>query len=233
MIGAASDIAEHKEEWISKYYGIIPGDWVYKLYANHGLKMELIEELASLYGLGVDKQGFLHTFLEARERDMRVSQVKLHSVMGGINEKVVKIITASGLPLTDDSAKYVYEASDGHYYFPTIETEILLLIQDERQVSKVTGGSVGVVLKNTNFYYEAGGQMGDIGLLCATNADVNILSVDNVGGYIVHWGAVEDGELAVGDTVLASICPERRVKCMQHHTATHLLNCAINYVTGK
>lgn len=232
MITTVRDINDNLEEW-QRNNSSIPGHWAFRIY-NRGIKLEVIENLAAVYGLEVDKAGFQIALTGSRQRDMRNTQRKTDMAQEDSNEKVVKILSASDMPATDDSAKYVYEVTDGHYNFPPVKTEVLMLIQDKTQLAKVTKGTVGIVLKATNFYHEAGGQEGDQGTICTSNANViNITSVDNIGGYIVHWGTLDEGEIAVGDDVTTAICSTRRFKCMQHHTATHLLNCAINYITGK
>ncbi|XP_069182668.1 alanine--tRNA ligase, mitochondrial isoform X1 [Procambarus clarkii] len=230
MIDGVRAITCNVEEW-KKCDSRLPGHFAFQLYDTHGLHIDLIEELAEIYGLTVDQEGFNLALNEARQRTRTVGQQKLES-----DETFKKDLQSSiiglNLPVTDDSSKYLYKRFDSHYEFTPIKTKVLLILQDGKQVEKTVEGRIGVILEATNFYHEAGGQEGDTGRLCTSNSEMSITSVDNVGGYIVHWGTMDIGEISVGDEVTAKVCETRRMRLMQHHTATHLLNSAVKAATG-
>ena len=213
----------------------LPGEAAHKLYATYGFSIALISELAQVYGLVMDEEGLEVAMDEARKR-AREGQIKaFYGIEVNKDGKLLEVLRAASLPLTDDSAKYLYNNdSQGRYDFPPVETNILALVMDGKRVEKVRSGvTVGIILEATNFYHEAGGQDGDTGRLEANGAEVRICSVDNIGGYLVHWGTLERGEVVVGDRVVARICETVRLGCMRNHTATHLLNSVFKAITGK
>lgn len=215
----------------------LPGAAAHKLYATYAFTTALIHELAQLYGLVVDVEGLEAEMDKARQR-AREGQIKAHCGMEEGKEKsLLEELQASGLPLTDDTAKYKYFTNtEEEYEFPPVETNILALIVNGNRVEKTeAGGTVGIILEATNFYHEAGGQEGDTGRLeTSTGAKVKVDSVRDIGGYLVHWGSLEPGPgVATGDKVVAWICEERRLGCMRNHTTTHLLNSVIKAITGR
>lgn len=233
MIDGIKEIEYHIEEW-KNCKCRLPGHMVFKLYDTYGLHTDIIEELAEVYRITVDQEGFQLALAETKRKTRAIGQQKLEIDKVFNEEELLEHMIALNLPLTDCSAKYQYEISEGHYQFSTVETEVLLLLLDGKQMEKVTGRrSIGVILKSTNFYHESGGQEGDTGKLCGDNAEISITDVVNIGGYIIHCGTLEHGELSIGDRVSATICEMRRKGCMQHHTAAHLLNSAIKAITGK
>ncbi|XP_071532512.1 alanine--tRNA ligase, mitochondrial [Panulirus ornatus] len=232
MIDGIREIENYLKEWKNEHCRL-PGYMAFKLYDSYGLHTDLIEELAGIYGMTVDQEGFQMALARTKQKTRTLSQLKLEADKTFNEEELLEYLISLNLPLTDDSAKYQCEISDGHYQFIPVKTKILLLLQDGKKMEKVFGRKcIGVILNATNFYHEAGGQEGDTGKLYSDNAEISIRDVVNVGGYIVHWGTLEYGELSIGDRVTAAICEKRRKGCMQHHTATHLLNCAFKAITG-
>ncbi|XP_042217165.1 alanine--tRNA ligase, mitochondrial-like isoform X2 [Homarus americanus] len=229
MIEGIREITGHIQEW-KNYDCKLPGNMAFKLYDTYGLHADLIEELAEIYGLTVDEEGFQLTLDKSRQKTKIIGQKRLETFK---KEELLNNLVALNLPVTDDSAKYQYRTSNARYQFTPVKTTVLLLLQDGKLIEKVTGGKrVGVLLEASNFYHEAGGQEGDTGRLSTNNAEIDITGVDNISGYVIHWGILEKGEVAVGDTVTATICETRRIGCMQHHSATHLLNSALKALTG-
>ncbi|KAK8751121.1 hypothetical protein OTU49_013091, partial [Cherax quadricarinatus] len=232
LMDGIQEITGNLDEW--KNCGSrLPGHMAFKLYDTYGLHYDLIEELAEIYNLSVDQQGFYLALTEARLRTKMAGQQKLERDQIFNKEKLFSDLKTSNIPITDDSFKYQYEYSNGNYEFMPVKTKVLLIFHDGKQVEKSVGeGIIGVILEATNFYHEAGGQEGDIGRLCTSSSKISITHVDNVNGYIVHWGVLEEGELCVGDMVTTTICETRRMGCMQNHSASHLLNSAIRAITG-
>lgn len=226
---------QHVQEWRDQGC-IIPGVDAHKLYATYGFSTVLIHELAQVYGLVVDVDGLEAAMDQARQK-AREGQIKAHYGMEENKEKsLLEELLASDLPPTDDSAKYRYNTNAlGEYEFPPVETNILALVVDANRVEKTTArGTVGIILEATNFYHEAGGQEGDTGWLeTSSGTKVKVSSVDSIGGYLVHWGTLEQGNvLATQERVVTRICEETRLGCMRNHTATHLLNSVVKAITG-
>ena len=113
--------------------------------------------------------------------------------------------------------------------------QILSIVLDSATVPQaVAGDTVEVVLDATPFYGEAGGQVGDVGLLVGPQGRVAVSDTQKaLGGVIVHLGQITEGSLSVGEAVLATVDVERRLDIARNHTATHLLHKALRQVLGE
>lgn len=109
-----------------------------------------------------------------------------------------------------------------------IETVVVDLFKKSKDANEVE-----VVLENTPFYPQAGGQIGDSGLLINKTTQVAVYDTKRMGDAIVHYGKIEKGEINIGDKVLASIDKKRRLAIARNHTATHLLQAALRQVLGE
>ncbi|XP_042858276.1 alanine--tRNA ligase, mitochondrial-like [Penaeus japonicus] len=232
VIEGVKEILPRIQEW-KEHDCKLPGHVALKLYDTYGLHIDQIEELAEVYDLTVDQEGFERGLSEVRQLTKSVSQQRMEGSATFNKEVILDDLVRLNVPVTDDSAKYFYESMDGLYSFKPLKSRVLsLLVDGKLSDTSSTQQKIGIITDRTNFYHEAGGQVGDTGSIVKNNTKVKITSADNVGGYVVHWGEVEYGELAVGDIVTSSVQSRHRIGCMQHHTATHLLNSAVKFVTG-
>ena len=120
-------------------------------------------------------------------------------------------------------------------YGPTsIETNLLALLQNGQPIENpAIGDKVEVILHQSPFYVEAGGQVSDTGNLTGDNWEIEVEDTRRpVGGLIVHVGEVVEGSPKVGDNVCASVNATRRVDITRNHTATHLLHAALRSHLG-
>lgn len=145
---------------------------------------------------------------------------------------------SAGVPATDDSFKYKYNAGknvNDEYVFESCEANVIALRYKKQFVDQVTSGQeCGVLLDKTNLYAEQGGQIYDTGYLVKVDDDSVEFSVKNVqvrGGYVLHIGSIE-GTLKKGDRVSLHIDSSRRRLIMNNHTGTHVLNYALRKVLG-
>ncbi|XP_076045619.1 alanine--tRNA ligase, mitochondrial isoform X2 [Oratosquilla oratoria] len=221
---------------IRHYENTLPADFIFKLYDTYGLHLDLIEDLTTLYNLNMDVIGFQRKLEETRLLTKQVLQEKLSLSMDcNISKNIMEELNRVGTPATNSDAKYNYvSTNNGNYSFPPLESEILALISNDTLVKEASDGMwVGVVLNKTNFYHEAGGQEGDRGVLTLEDSHIPINYVDFKEDFVFHWGYVKgDKKVMVGDKVEAVVNAGRRFGCMQHHTATHLLNTAVKAVAG-
>jgi alanyl-tRNA synthetase len=131
------------------------------------------------------------------------------------------------LPMTDDSPKY--ESS-------TCKGKVVGFIDSEGYKSEgnITGGDerIGLVLDKSCFYAEAGGQVGDCGLITSNNDEFVVESTGKIAECIIHWGCLAEGSLSVGEQVEAKV-DKNRESSKKNHTATHLLQWALQQVLGK
>lgn len=215
----------------------ISGEVAWRLYDTYGFPIDLTTLMAEEKGLSID----MKSYEAAKERSYILSQGKAGEQADMINLDVHAIseLQNKGIPLTNDSIKYKYvsgEAKEAEYKFDGCVGTILAIVNSEKKfVDRVQSGEhCGIVLDQTNFYAESGGQIYDQGVMTKVGEDENELIVKyvfNRGGYILHIGVVE-GELHVGDKLDLQFDLERRRLTMNNHSATHLLNHCLLSVIG-
>ena len=200
----------------------IGGDEVFKLHDTFGFPFDLTLEMASEVGLSVDEEGFRRLMKEQRDRakaDAR-SKKSAHADLSAYRE----ILERAG------ASKFLgYERLD-------VESRLVGLLKDGTKVQSVQmGDEVEVVLEQTPFYAEGGGQLADGGLI--QTSDGAIIEIDDVQtplpGLIVHRGRVIDGSCAISAGAHAKIDIERRRAISRAHTATHLVHKAFREHLGE
>ncbi|XP_074957958.1 alanine--tRNA ligase, cytoplasmic [Phalacrocorax aristotelis] len=216
----------------------IPGDTAWLLYDTYGFPVDLTGLIAEEKGLVVD--------MEAFEEERKNAQLKSQGKGAGgedllmLDIYAIEELRAQGLEVTDDSPKYSY-ASDqsGVYDFGSLVATVKAIRREKKFVEEVsTGQECGIVLDQTCFYAEQGGQIYDEGYMVKDDdgrEDKTEFTVKNVqvrGGYVLHIGTLY-GSLKVGDQVHLSIDEARRRPVMSNHTATHILNFALRSVLGE
>jgi alanyl-tRNA synthetase len=191
----------------------LPGDIVFKLYDTYGFPVDLTADIARERGLSVDEEGFEAAMEGQRERARASSKF---SAAGGDGLK------------TDAQTKFLgYEGTEG-------SSEIVALFRDGASVAQLEAGDDGaVVLASTPFYAESGGQIGDTGILVSDGKLFRVDDTQKSGDANVHFGAVEQGSLKVGETLEAIVDEERRQAIRLNHTATHLMHAALRQVLGE
>ena len=196
----------------------IPGAVAFVLYDTYGFPPELVDEIGRReYGLSVDMDGFNAEMEAKRERDRAG-----HQVTGSM-----EIVTAY------ENLGAGHTAFDG-YYQTSIESRILGILRDGEAVGQATRGQqVEIVLAETCFYAEGGGQVGDRGVIAGPNGRVQVEDTQSpVAGLIVHRGTVAEGDIALGDAVTGQVESERRLDASRNHSGTHLLHAALRSVLG-
>ncbi len=196
----------------------ISGNDAFVLYDTYGFPPELVDEIGRReYGLSVDMDGFNAEMEAKRERDRAG-----HQVTGSM-----EIVTAY------ENLSAGHTAFDG-YYQTSIESRILGILRDGEAVGQATRGQqVEIVLAETCFYAEGGGQVGDAGIIIGPNGRVRIEDTQSpVAGLIVHRGKVVEGDIALGDAVTGQVEAERRLDASRNHSGTHLLHAALRSILG-
>ena len=196
----------------------ISGNDAFVLYDTYGFPPELVDEIGRReYGLAVDMDGFNVEMEAKRERDRAG-----HQVTGSM-----EIVTAY------ENLGAGHTAFDG-YYQTAIESRILGILRDGEAVGHATAGQqVEIVLAETCFYAEGGGQVGDAGVIAGPNGRVRVEDTQSpVAGLIVHRGVVSDGDVTLGDAVTAQVEAERRLDASRNHSGTHLLHAALRSILG-
>lgn len=216
----------------------IPGDVAWRLYDTYGFPIDLTVLMAEEKSLTVDMNGYE----KSKERSYILSQGKAGGQTDVINLDVHAIseLQGKGVPPTNDSFKYKYVSTadkETEYQFDGCCGTIVAIVNtDNKFVDEVKSGeNCGLLLDQTNFYAESGGQIYDQGALVKVDDEENEFLVDRVfnrGGYILHIGVVE-GTLRVGDKLNFHLDVVRRRLTMNNHSATHLLNHCLLSVIGN
>ena len=210
----------------------LDGMTAFDLYATYGLPLEITRDIAREAGLEVDEAGFHKAMDSHRE------------VSGGGFEQAERAIIDTGVwrqLLKDLQGKdRLPEAGVAYDPYAGLETEtslIGLVVDGTVAAEAMPGQSVALVLPETGFYIESGGQVSDQGTIVSVAEPrwrVRIEAMDEpIEGLIVHLGTVVDGQPQVGDAVLASVDQARRLDIMRNHTATHLLHAALRVHLGE
>ncbi len=190
----------------------IGGEAAFELYATYGFPVDLTQLMAVERGLTVDMQGYEEEMARHRE-------------ISAAGADAFQVAAVTGLPETDDSPKY----APGD-----ISAKVLGWVIGERYVCQGSlgeGAEAAVVLDRSNFYGEAGGQVGDSGLLSGPDGSFAVRGTRLAGHCVLHLGRMETGSLSVGQAVTARVDPAR-ADTRRNHTATHLLNWALRQVLG-
>jgi len=194
----------------------ISGDDAFQLYDTFGFPPDLTQLMAREKGLTVDIERFDELMKEQRER-ARAAQ-KTDALLAGLAD--------SDLPATEDLHKYRTDRCDA---------TILGWIDADgfkKQGAVPAGAEIGLVLDKTCFYAEAGGQVGDTGVISTDGGHFVVEETMKVGNTVIHRGKLADGSLKVGQAVTAVVSADRNAT-RKNHTATHLLQWALQRVLGK
>jgi alanyl-tRNA synthetase len=193
----------------------ISGEIAFQLHDTCGLYIDITEQMASEIGASVDRAGYETEMERARSRSR-----------AGQKKQIVAAVQGT-LPATDDSLKY-----SGL----TANAQILGWVEDN---SVITGGlllpgkTVGLILDQTCFYAEQGGQVGDTGTITGGTGQFVVETTQKLGDTVLHVGSLPEGLLEVGQNVELAVTPDVRLDTMRNHTSTHLLNLALRKVLGE
>ena len=199
--------------------GTISGRDLFTLHTQDGFLFEVSEMLAAKRGLSVDREGFKAEM--ARHEELSGSGAFADSVMSAGPLDAIR--SSAG-----DSRFLGYDAV-------AAEGTVVGLIVDGQSAGEAAVGSgvVGVVLGQTPFYGEAGGQVGDTGMLQRGGKTFIVEDTQKDGGLTVHLGRVTNGPIAVGDVLDAEVDVARRAGIRRAHSATHILHHALHQTLGK
>ena len=200
---------------------VIPGETIFKLYDTYGFPLDLISDVATDNNLTVDEAGF-HVHLETQRQRARDA--------GGFGKTAVKPVYGRAAEML--GVPNLLGTTD-HSRLDVTET-LVALIKDGHIVDAAeTGDTVEVLLNQTPFYAEGGGQVGDQGVIRGSEG---VLEVSNtwqpIPSLSVHQGRVVHGRIRVNDAVQAIVNRTARFDTMRNHTATHLLHAALREILG-
>jgi alanyl-tRNA synthetase len=197
----------------------LPGDVAFRLYDTYGFPLDLTQDALRAEGRAVDVAGFEAAMAEQKKR--------ARAAWAGSGEAATET-------LWFDVKERVGATEFLGYTTERAEGTILAIIADGSSVNSVTQGrEVAVILNQTPFYGESGGQQGDAGVIRAGDAVIRIRDTQKkLGDLFVHLGVVEQGDVTVGMAVVAEVDHARRSAIRAHHSATHLLHEALRRRLG-
>ncbi len=201
------------EEAIANLDGkVIPGDVVFKLYDTYGFPVDLTADIARERQLKLDMPGYEAAMEQQRDR--------------GRSNKVS--VDLSNIVKLDESTAFIgYEQLQGH-------SQALHLLKDNEPVEQLNAGEEGVVvLAETPFYAESGGQIGDRGVLFVNEQLLfRVNDTQKLADAVLHIGVLEKGTLSRGDQLHAQVDQALRQATILNHSATHLMHAALREVLG-
>ncbi|TVZ88254.1 alanyl-tRNA synthetase [Aeribacillus composti] len=209
-----ADVIKKQKEQGSR---IIPGEDVFRLYDTYGFPVELTEEYAQDEGMELDYEGFEREMEHQKERARKARQdVDSMQVQSGIL-----------VELKEESKFVGYNTLEAN-------ARVLVIIKDGELVDQAESGEeVQIILDETPFYAESGGQIADKGIIKNDDVVLNVKDVQKApNGQHLHRAVIEKGVLTKGAAVYASVCAESRKSIVKNHTATHLLHQALKDVLG-
>lgn len=192
--------------------GRIPGETIFKLYDTYGFPTDLTADIARERSMEMDMDGFETAMNAQRDRARAGGQFKS-------NYDAVAI----DCDTTFVGYSQLKEAS-----------EVVVLVKDNQQVESLNEGDEGmVVLNQTPFYAESGGQVGDQGVLRFSDGVFEVHDTQKRGDAICHLGRVASGMLKTGAVVEASVDAAKRLSTARNHSATHLLHAMLRETLGE
>ena len=192
---------------------VLPGDVAFKLYDTFGFPLDLTADVCREKNITIDEDGFNQCMEEQRKRARESSTFSVDY------SNVIKL---------DDKTEFLgYQATEA-------SGKVIAIFQNGQKVENVNAGDEAIIiLDKTPFYGESGGQIGDKGLLTSANAEFTVLDSQKYGKSIGHIGNLVKGSLKVGDLVTAAIDAELRERIRRNHSATHLLQAALQRILGN
>jgi alanyl-tRNA synthetase len=208
-------LAEIIQQVQSKGETQISGESAFTLYDTYGFPLELTQEIAAENNLTVDEAGFDVEMQKQVERAKEAHKTIDLTVQGSLDKLAEDIQATEFIGYTQPVA--------------TSKVEVLL-VSGVSQEEAEAGTDVQIVLDQTPFYAESGGQIGDRGYLSGDGVLVTIHDVKKESDFFVHFGRIERGTIRVGDAVTAQIDKACRRRLQANHTATHLLQAALKKI---
>jgi alanyl-tRNA synthetase len=194
----------------------IAGEEAFQLYDTFGFPLDLTQLMAREQGLSVDVDAF-ETLMGAQRQRARAAQKSTN---------LAAALTGVELPKTDDALKYEADScqaallgwitADGYHTSDELTD---------------TENTVALVLDKTCFYAESGGQVGDGGMIKTDTAAFAVEGTEKIADCVLHRGKLVSGTLSIGSTVQAAVDKDRQAT-MKNHTATHILQWALQSVLG-
>ena len=196
----------------------LSGISAFKLYDTYGFPLDLTEDILRSKNINVDKSQFESQLEEqrklARSNWSGSGDQETEKIWFSLNQKI-KPTEFLGYTNTDS------------------ESTVLSIVTDGKETNNLKKGEQSILILNqTVFYAESGGQIGDEGLILNNKFKFIVSDTKRKGGIIIHIGSVSEGKISVGENVTCKINEEKRNNCRSYHSATHILHQALRDALG-
>ena len=208
------------DEEIKKVDKKLSGEVAFKLYDTYGFPLDLTEDILKNKSLTLDHEKFNNLMKQSKELAKKnwkgSGDTSIEEIWFTIKDKI------------EPTEFLGYETN-------TSEGVIKFIIKDNKEVNSLSEGEEGyIILNQTPFYGESGGQLGDTGTIKCGDNNFNVTDVQKkFGDLFIHYGKIKKGKLNLNDSVELSIDNERRKNIRAYHSATHLLHESLRRTLGK
>jgi alanyl-tRNA synthetase len=198
----------------------LAGDVAFRLYDTYGFPYDLTEDALRAQGFGVDRAGF--------DSAMAQQKAAARAAWKGSGSKASEEVWFDIAEEHGSTEFTGYAAEEG-------EGQVVAIVQNGARVERAEAGAeASIIVNQTPFYAESGGQVGDTGTVASDHCNAQVTDTTKVLGRLhVHHVRIDDGAIAVGDTVKLRVDRERRASIRANHSATHLLHAALRERLGK
>lgn len=206
-------------QYKAKNVSVLKGEDVFKLYDTYGFPHELTKEIAIEQGLTIDEKGF--------EQEKKLAQEKSRGAWSGSGEQDITFYSVLHKECGDTNFEGYTQNSSS--------VKVVALVKDGKKVDSLSTNDKGeIILTNSPFYAESGGQVADTGTMFNENVNIEVTDVTKpIGKLFVHKVLISKGQVKIGDVLTASINTEKRNQTARHHTATHLLQKVLRSTLGN
>lgn len=197
----------------------LPGETAFKLYDTYGFPLDLTQDALREKGLGVDQPGF--------DAAMEEQKARARAAWSGSGEAADATIW---FDLAEQNGVTEFLGYDTEH----AEGQVLALVQDGAIVDSVKAGDeVQIVVNQTPFYAESGGQVGDTGLIRTESGSAHVTDTKKVADVFIHVAKIDEGEISKGQGAELAVDHLRRTAIRANHSATHLLHEALRNELGE
>jgi len=199
----------------------IPGDLIFKLYDTYGFPVDIVRDVVKDEEATLDMAGFEIAMEEQRKKSRSITSFE------GVIDAYKNL-----------SSRGVQTEFTGHDTF-SMDSKALLIVKGAEEVQEAGNGQeIEIVTEQTPFYGEAGGQVGDVGMIKGMGEEsglkINVSdTIKDPTGLIIHKGKILSGKISKGETVTLEVEKEKRRETANNHTATHILHAALQNVLGE
>ncbi len=198
---------------------VLPGPLVFKLYDTFGFPMDLTADVLRGRGMSIDQSGFESAMSEQKTRARAAWKGSGDEAVGAVYQRMANDLATSFC---------------GYHSLEAESPVTALLVGGHPAESAGQGDSIEIVVEETPFYAESGGQVGDLGSIASAKGRVDVEdTLKPVEGLVIHRGKVVEGTIAIGDVVQLAVAPETRQATVRNHSGTHLLHAALREVLGS